>query len=218
MAWEWGRLIGRLPPTADAAGCWRQWPAAVLVLAASYRRRLGRPAGLSSGIVLQRHLAGRNAATALDHGRACLDRRGIDRVRLAARPDPVGGLATSLWLLAVVWAVDTAAYFAGRSMGGPKLAPRDQPEQNLVRPRRRRSLGGAGRAWSPLIAGLRHWWPLGLISGGLAIVAQIGDIAESYAKRRFGVKDTGQLIPGHGGLLDRLDGMLAAVAGRRHWP
>ncbi len=121
------------------------------------------------------------------------------------------GRPTLLWLLAVVWATDIGAYAAGRSLGGPRLAPRWSPRKTW-----------AGLAGGVLCAALVGWataeWlgvpaalPLVLLSAALAIVEQLGDLAESLAKRRFGVKDTSGLIPGHGGLLDRLDGLLAVA-------
>ncbi len=129
-----------------------------------------------------------------------------------ARPENAGR-ATVLWLLAVVWATDIGAYVFGRAIGGPRLAPRWSP----------------GKTWAGLVGGVlfalgivgcadgvgarhdRAPLPLVLTSAGLAIVEQFGDLAESVAKRRFGVKDSSGLIPGHGGLLDRLDGLLAVI-------
>jgi phosphatidate cytidylyltransferase len=116
-----------------------------------------------------------------------------------------------LWILAVVWATDIGAYLVGRTLGGPRLAPLWSPRKTW-----------AGLAGGILCAGLVGWattgWlgispalPLVLLSAGLAIVGQVGDLAESLAKRRFGVKDSSSLIPGHGGLLDRLDGLLAVL-------
>ena len=127
-----------------------------------------------------------------------------------AREGPAGR-STLLWLLAVVWATDIGAYTVGRALGGPRLAPRWSPRKTWTG-----LVGGA------VCAGLTGWataaWlettpvlPLVLVSAGLAIVGQFGDLAESAAKRRFGVKDSSGLIPGHGGLLDRLDGLLAVV-------
>ena len=125
------------------------------------------------------------------------------------RISPSYGLAAILWLFAVVWGADIAAYFAGRSIGGPKLWPRVSP----------------GKTWAGAIVGalagaflglaLAPWTnrPLALFWLGLAtaIVSELGDLFESALKRRFGVKDSSGLIPGHGGLMDRLDGFWGAV-------
>jgi phosphatidate cytidylyltransferase len=120
-----------------------------------------------------------------------------------------GGRALIFFLLAVVWASDIGAYACGRIIGGPKLAPKLSPN----------------KTWSGAIGGLLCAMLVGLataaiahvpaprlvaISVVVAVAAELGDLAESFAKRRFGVKDSGKLIPGHGGLLDRLDSLLAA--------
>jgi phosphatidate cytidylyltransferase len=129
----------------------------------------------------------------------------------------VGGPSTVLWVFAVVWATDIGAYATGRGLGGPLLAPRWSPRKTWAG-----LLGGVGCAalagWGTARAliyiepgGISSVMPLVLVSAGLAIVEQFGDLAESVAKRRFGVKDSSGLIPGHGGLLDRLDGLLAVV-------
>lgn len=122
------------------------------------------------------------------------------------------GRDTVLSLLAVVWATDIGAYAAGRSIGGPKLAPRLSPNKTWA--------GLAGGVASAALVGLLIAALLpgnrdaaaafALVGAALAVVAQLGDLAESLAKRHFGVKDSSNLIPGHGGLLDRLDGLLAA--------
>ena len=127
-----------------------------------------------------------------------------------ARGGP-NGRVTLLWLLAVVWATDIGAYVIGRTLGGPRLAPHWSPRKTWAG-----LAGGAACAalvgWTTVLwLGISPALPLVLLSAGLAIVEQFGDLAESVAKRRFGVKDSSGLIPGHGGLLDRLDGMLAVV-------
>ena len=208
MAWEWSRLVGRASSLTDSlllAGI-----AAIPVLLGAYIAIwFGLLVGLA-GILLQHRLAGsRNAApiwTAA--GLAWIIGPCIGFVWLRSEP---AGTATMFWLLAVVWAIDTAAYIAGKTIGGPKLAPRISPKKTwagLIGGLLAAILVGLAAA---LIVGSDKIWQIALLSGALAIVEQIGDMAESFAKRRFGVKDSGNLIPGHGGLLDRLDGMLAVV-------
>jgi phosphatidate cytidylyltransferase len=126
------------------------------------------------------------------------------------RSDPNLGFEAILWVLLVVWATDTAAYFFGRLIGGPKLAPRISPKKTWAG-----SIGGvaagavAGAVAGALIAGSGAALALpGLL---LSIVAQLGDLFKSALKRRYGLKDTGNLIPGHGGIIDRADGVIAAV-------
>ena len=119
------------------------------------------------------------------------------------------GLMLAFWALALVWATDIGAYFAGRSIGGPRLAPRISPSKTWA------GLGGGVLA-ALVIAFLLHRFgnlpiQLAAASGLLAVAAQLGDLLESAMKRRAGVKDSGMLLPGHGGVLDRLDGV-AAVA------
>jgi phosphatidate cytidylyltransferase len=119
------------------------------------------------------------------------------------------GFTLVLWLLLTVWATDITAYFAGRGIGGPKLAPKISPSKTWA--------GLAGGMAGAFLVGLVFvlpgypWWLSAGIAGMLAIVAQIGDFFESWLKRRAGVKDSGRLLPGHGGLLDRVDGLMTAA-------
>ena len=116
------------------------------------------------------------------------------------------GLLLALWTLATVWATDIGAYFAGRSIGGPKLAPRVSPNKTWS--------GLIGGVVAALLLGLLLWRFAGLslqlafASPILAVIAQIGDLYESWLKRQAGVKDSGTILPGHGGVLDRLDGLV----------
>jgi phosphatidate cytidylyltransferase len=116
-----------------------------------------------------------------------------------------------LWVLALVWATDTGAYIAGRRIGGAKLAPRISPNKTWS------GLGGGIAAAALVGAVAALWlgtssvWLLLGVSAALAIVEQVGDLAESAFKRRFGVKDSSDIIPGHGGVLDRVDGLLAVI-------
>ncbi len=121
------------------------------------------------------------------------------------------GVLLILWLVVVVVAADVGAYFVGRRVGGPKLWPAVSP----------------GKTWSGALGGLAAaglvgclfawavvgWHPLriGLLSLGIAVCSQLGDLLESAVKRRFGVKDSSRLIPGHGGVMDRLDGVMGGV-------
>ena len=111
------------------------------------------------------------------------------------------------WVMGVTWATDIFAYFAGRAIGGPKLAPRVSPNKTwagLVGGMIGAGLAGWGVAWLFDLGGPFTW-----IGAPMAVIAQGGDLYESWVKRRHGVKDSGTLLPGHGGVLDRLDGLLA---------
>jgi phosphatidate cytidylyltransferase len=121
------------------------------------------------------------------------------------------GLVAILFLFAVVWATDISAYFVGRSLGGPKLAPAISPGKTQSG-----ALGGAvggvlaGVALAAF-AGLANLPLLALVALVLSIISQAGDLFESWIKRRHGVKDSGTLIPGHGGVFDRVDGLVPAA-------
>ncbi|MGQ0484268.1 MAG: phosphatidate cytidylyltransferase [Hyphomicrobiales bacterium] len=127
------------------------------------------------------------------------------------RADPQYGALAILWILAIVWAADTFAYFAGRTIGGPKLAPLISPKKTWA------GLGGAvagsaaASALFAAIAGLPAIAALAVLAGGLAVIGQAGDLFKSALKRHYGVKDSGNLIPGHGGVIDRVDGLVAVA-------
>ncbi|CUU42863.1 phosphatidate cytidylyltransferase [Blastochloris viridis] len=130
---------------------------------------------------------------------------------LALRGDPEFGLNAVLFVLATVWATDVAAYFVGRAVGGPKLAPRISPKKTWSG-----SVGGAiagtvAGCGIVAILGMAVTWQLAVLALASSVVSQIGDLFESWFKRRLGAKDSGSLIPGHGGLMDRLDGVIAAL-------
>ena len=131
---------------------------------------------------------------------------------LVLRADAQHGALAVLWLLAVVWSTDIAAYFCGRLIGGPKLWPSVSPNKTWSG-----SIGGAlfgtiAGLVTLHLAGVPLGWPAAPVALMASIVSQGGDLFESSMKRRFGVKDSGHLIPGHGGLMDRLDGFIAAAA------
>jgi phosphatidate cytidylyltransferase len=120
----------------------------------------------------------------------------------------VCGRETVYWLFALVWATDTGAFVSGKMIGGPKLAPAISPKKTWAG-----LVGGmfcaglVGAAFSHF-SGHETVLPLVALSAGLALSAQGGDLFESWVKRRIGVKDAGSIMPGHGGLLDRVDGLL----------
>lgn len=129
---------------------------------------------------------------------------------ILVRRDVEFGFVALMFVLLVVWVTDIGGYFAGRGIGGPKLWPRVSPKKTWAG-----AIGGlvlglavaAGFAW----LGFGKMLPLLLLGAVLSIVSQLGDLFESAIKRRFDVKDSSHIIPGHGGLLDRLDGFVAAI-------
>ena len=129
---------------------------------------------------------------------------------IAVRQDQTCGFVALMFILAVVWATDIGGYFAGRQIGGPKLWPLVSPKKTWAG-----SIGGfvASLAVAAGFAGLGFGRSVPMLALGaiLSITSQLGDLFESAIKRRFGVKDSSHLIPGHGGLMDRLDGFVAAV-------
>ena len=127
------------------------------------------------------------------------------------RAVPADGFVTLLWILLLVTATDTGAYFTGKTIGGPKLAPRLSPKKTwagLIGGMAAAGLVGVGVT---VATGREGVILVALVSAGLAVVAQAGDLIVSKAKRSFGVKDSSDLIPGHGGFLDRLDGYLTVM-------
>ncbi len=127
------------------------------------------------------------------------------------REVPGNGLLMAAWLFLVVWATDIGAYVFGRTIGGPKIAPAISPSKTWAG-----LFGGCVFAgivmigMSSLDPGERNepWLKMALLAVPLVVLAQLGDFFESWMKRRAGVKDSGTLIPGHGGLFDRVDGLL----------
>jgi phosphatidate cytidylyltransferase len=117
------------------------------------------------------------------------------------------GLRNVLFVVLVVWAGDVGAYLVGRLIGGPRLAPKISPGKTWS--------GAGGGTVAAVLAGAAAGFETPLRAAVLALVlslvAQAGDLLESAIKRHFGAKDSGWIIPGHGGLLDRLDGVLAAA-------
>ena len=212
MAWEWIRVCNHGHFATSGLAVLLAVAGALLAL------RLASPPAalivLAAGAVAAGTLAG--PGMRLWHGLGTIYVGLPCLAMLWIRGDAQPGLDTLLWTLVLVWAVDTGAYVAGRAIGGPRLAPSISPKKTWA------GFGGGllaaalvgvlGALWF----GLQSWWPLAAIGTVLAVVEQGGDLAESAFKRRFGVKDSSNLIPGHGGVLDRVDGLLTvlvAVAG-----
>ena len=210
MAWEWDRLCGerRFGPSG--------W-AAVLSLAvagvAAWSRRfdvagvalvLGTLAAYAAASAARRTHPAWISAAPIVIGVPCA-------ALMWLRSLPSGGFETAIWLIGAVWATDVAAYAFGRLVGGARLAPRISPNKTWA------GLVGAIAAaalWGflcALWAGAKTPWLLCILGAGAAVVAQAGDLGISFVKRRFGAKDASNLIPGHGGVLDRLDGLLTAA-------
>jgi phosphatidate cytidylyltransferase len=129
---------------------------------------------------------------------------------IVLRSDNGEGFLAVIFLFAVVWTTDIAAYFAGRAIGGPKLMPRVSPNKTWSG-----AIGGTLAAVVVALAlakvtALTGLFAITMLAVVLSICAQGGDLFESFLKRRFGAKDSGHLIPGHGGLMDRLDGFVTA--------
>lgn len=129
---------------------------------------------------------------------------------IVLRSDGEHGFLAVIFLFAIVWATDIVAYFVGRAVGGPKLAPRVSPKKTWS--------GAAGGMVAAVVAAvivahaaaLTGLFAIAMLAVVLSVFAQGGDLFESFLKRRFGAKDSGHLIPGHGGLMDRLDGFVTA--------
>jgi phosphatidate cytidylyltransferase len=207
ILWEWTALVGepgREPIVAAGAGAFSgaaalfglSWPGAALSILALGAIAVGGLAGSARRAWM---LAGGVYAGAMLGAPAVL------------RSDAELGLLAVLLLFGVVWTTDIMAYFVGRALAGPKLWPAISPKKTWSG-----AIGGAlagtavGYAMLAL-AGLDRLPALALVCAVLAIAAQAGDLLESALKRRFGAKNASELIPGHGGLMDRLDGFVAAA-------
>jgi phosphatidate cytidylyltransferase len=205
MLWEWLRLPGRYAHDKMFAGGFG-------LLASLYFAMDGRfdwaltivfSGALVLGVRSSRHFLW-HAAGFLYIGLPCL-------ALLWLRNQPEHGLQVVFWLMVIVWATDIGAYFAGRTIGGPKLIPSISPNKTWAG-----LIGGmiCAAIASAIMVSMEPGLPvlaLAILGAVLAVVAQAGDFTESAVKRHFKVKDASNLIPGHGGVLDRVDGLLFAA-------
>jgi phosphatidate cytidylyltransferase len=208
VAWEWGRLV-RDEGLDRIAILEATTVAAVAILLTLKRADLAALALAVAAVAV--------ALLSRSSGRSAWSLSGLLYAALPAaalvflRSDPSLGAIAVLYLFAVAWTTDTASYAAGRLIGGPKLAPRISPRKTWS--------GFVVGTLTPALVGYAFAlalkstaaWPLALVSVALALACQLGDLLESAVKRHFGAKDMSQLIPGHGGLLDRIDGLLIAA-------
>jgi phosphatidate cytidylyltransferase len=213
MAWEWGRVIRK-----------REFDSLLLlqtvsICAAAYLTTIRYQATAIGLIMAVTFLAywlhrWRSYASSPWWSAAGVYYTGFPAIAMIGiRQDPLYGFEAIIYLFIVVWSTDTGAFFAGRFIGGPKLAPSISPKKTW-----------AGLAGGTVVAGVAGilfavWfgqtslYAILFLSLGLALISQLGDLGESAIKRYFGVKDFSSFIPGHGGVLDRLDGLVFAAIG-----
>lgn len=205
MVWEWLTMVrGRLCPV--------EWALVVCVGAACLISLIMPMVGL--GLVVGASLLGYAASAGAWSAWGVLYPGVAALALIWLRGDGDNGRLVLIWLLFIVWATDTAAYAAGRTIGGPLLIPRISPKKTwagLIG-----GMAGAGvvgvamvRSGVTPLTQLGPIWLIGVTGAVLALIGQAGDFLESWVKRRWGVKDSSALIPGHGGVLDRLDGLIA---------
>jgi phosphatidate cytidylyltransferase len=217
LSWEWTRLCGR-GDFGMAGAAMAVSTVAAVGLAASGRPGFGLLLAVPATALVYALARAQHPGGAAGWVAAGVVYVTVPVVALVwLRIDP-GGERLILWLMATVWATDIGAFFAGRLIGGPKLAPRISPKKTwagllgaMV------SAGLVGAIADASVPGAPSAAALAAAGAVLAVVAQAGDLGESWVKRRFGAKDSSGLIPGHGGLLDRVDGLLAAAVALAAW-
>ena len=202
--WEWSTIVAGGAIAARAVGIAALIAAALAAGAGQiYAASLVLAAGVAVVAACAPGRRGWAAAGVVYAGIALL-------APMVLRPDREFGLLAMLFLFAVVWSTDILGYFIGRAVGGPRLAPPISPKKTWS--------GAGGGTLGALGAGLAVVYiagdiallPATCVAFVLSIASQAGDLFESAVKRRFGVKDASHVIPGHGGLMDRLDGFIAA--------
>ena len=218
--WLWTALV-----TLAAIGLYVEW---LMIVGAAHQRRVVASGVVALGIAgiclavgridvsLLALVLGLGAVALLSPKRRHWTAAGLfyaaaaETASVLVRLDQTNGFAALILILLVVWVTDIGGYFAGRGIGGPKLWPRVSPNKTWA--------GALGGFVASLVVsggfaglGLGKAGPILLLGAVLSIASQLGDLLESAVKRRFGVKDSSHLIPGHGGIMDRLDGFVAAV-------
>ncbi|WP_417689495.1 phosphatidate cytidylyltransferase [Roseibium sp.] len=206
---EWFSITGTADKTVSAVAGY------VLLVAAGISYHLGQPeialALVSAGVGAV-YLLGKMTKPARWGAEGMLY-SGLAMLSLLAARGGSSGVVFIFYLLIVVWATDIFAYFVGRAFGGPKLWPKVSPNKTWSG-----ALGGLCFAvvlgtGFVAFAGMTQLVQWGALAAFLSIISQAGDLLESAIKRRFDVKDSSNLIPGHGGIMDRIDGLVAAAIG-----
>ncbi|WP_319773987.1 phosphatidate cytidylyltransferase [Breoghania sp.] len=202
---EWTRITGAALSTSIVGGaglvvaCGTVWWGSDLTA-------IGVVIVVGAGIRLWERVAGRTPWSAAGVLYAGLPTVALAELRLGEH-----GLWAVAMILALTWATDIAAYFTGRALGGPKLWPSVSPNKTWSG-----AIGGAvGGALAAsivaLVSGIGSPVAIAVLAMVFSVASQLGDLGESALKRRFGVKDSGNLIPGHGGIMDRVDGLVTAT-------
>ncbi len=211
-AWEWSRITHPERPGYHHVGAGLGIVAGGVMVAAGYWQL-----GLAWVAFMVALCGFSDEARRREQATGVLYASAIAIAPVVVRAEPGVGAALIAWCFAVVWATDIAAYFAGRALGGPKLWPSVSPKKTWS--------GAIGGALAGVLAGLLvavvtaelgAQWPVPLWQTAVAALlasaaGQLGDLAESALKRRHGVKDSSHIIPGHGGVLDRLDAFVVVV-------
>ncbi len=218
--WWWASLV-----TVAAIGLYVEWLMVVGAMQRPWAAAVGAAALALAGLAVAANRIGAAAAliaigvvgaAASSSSRRSWAGSGLLYAGMAlvaavlVRHDPQTGFVALIFVLLVVWVTDIGGYFAGRSIGGPKLWPRVSPKKTWAG-----AVGGLAAslliAVAVAVLGFGALTTLLLLAAALSVVSQLGDLFESAVKRKFGVKDSSHIIPGHGGLLDRLDGFVAAI-------
>jgi phosphatidate cytidylyltransferase len=206
VLWEWTALVARNDPRSVLLTGGASLALAVVLVAAGHL--LAAVVVLAMGAIGAASLALAERRTWVAGGIPYAGALALAPIVL--RADDADGFLAVIFLFAIVWTTDISAYFAGRALGGPKLMPQVSPNKTWA--------GAVGGLIASVVvtlalakmAGLTALFALAMLAVVLSVFAQGGDLFESFLKRRFHAKDSGHLIPGHGGLMDRLDGFVSA--------
>lgn len=208
--YEWATIVGvRHKTTVLALGFLTIAGAAVLL---TIDLPLAAAGAVIAGAVLAAVLTGGEGPARIWSGGGFLYAALVFIPAVLLREDAEFGFIAIIWLYAVVWLTDIAAYFFGRFIGGPKLAPTLSPKKTWSGAIGGTLFGVLGGVAVATIANARFSLLFIVVAFVVSAFSQAGDIFESFVKRKFGKKDASGILPGHGGVMDRVDGFVAAAA------